>query len=269
MKARDPGAAPPPATPLIFDWPRPKRFSVTFLAFVVVSLLAHAATFFVFQVVYPQRVTISQQPPRVSLLTPSTPENIALLHWIEAEDPALAGGGATADPPGLADIRYQPSFAVPRAAPLNLPAERPEPVRFPAAKDPLSLIAGASARTGGMPATSRSRPTSVSFYGPLASRPLSPLKETPALSFPSPSAESLQPARFLVGVSGQGEVCCVFLQESCGDPAFDSLATIHIEKLRFAADESPVTWGFALVSWGDDAYGARNSGHAEPHPSPP
>ena len=263
MSARDPGA---PPMPLIFDWPRPKRFSFMFLGCVVVSLLAHAATFFVFQVVYPQRVTISQQPPRVSLLTPSTPENIALLHWIEAEDPALAGGGATPDPPGLAEIRYQPSYAVPHAAPLNLPAERPEPVRFPAARDPLSLIAGASARAGNAAPASPSRPTSVSLSGPLASRPL---KETPALSFPTPSTVPLQPSRFFIGVSDRGEVRYVFLQESSGDPAFDSLATAHLRQLSFAVNASSIAWGFALFSWGDDAYGARNSPGVHPHSSPP
>jgi len=263
MSGRDPGA---PPMQLIFDWPRPKRFSFMFLGFVAVSLLAHAATFFVFQVVYPQRVSISQQPPRVSLLTPSTPENIAFLHWIEAEDPALAGGGATADPPGLAEVRYQPSYAVPPAAPLNLPAERPEPVRFPAARDPLLLIASASAGTGAVRPASPSRPTSVSFYGPLASRPL---KEAPTLSFPSPSAVPLQPSRFLIGVSDRGEVRYIFLQESSGDPEFDSLATARLQQLSFAVNESPVAWGFALFSWGDDAYGAGNSPTAKSPASPP
>jgi hypothetical protein len=262
MTPGDPAA---PPRPLIFDWLRPKRFSFMFLGFVVVSMLAHAATFFIFQVVYPQRVTITQQPPRVSLLTPSTPENIALLHWIEAEDPALAGGGATADPPGLAEILYQPSYAVPHAAPLNLPAERPEAVRFPAARDPLSLIAGASARAAGAPSASPALPTFVSFYGPLASRPI---KETRALSFPSPSSEPLQPSRFMIGVSERGEVRYVFLQESSGDPAFDSLATAYLQQLDFAVNESPVAWGFALFSWGDDAYGARNPPAAHPHSTP-
>jgi len=263
MTPSDPGA---PPRPLIFDWLRPKRFSFMFLGFVVVSLLAHAATFFIFQVVYPQRVTITQQPPRVSLLTPSTPDNIALLHWIEAEDPALAGGGATADPPGLAEIHYQPSYSVPRAAPLNLPADRSEPVRFPAARDPFSLIASASAQRGNAPPISASRPTTVSFYGPLASRPL---METRALSFPSPSTDALQPSRFLIGVSDRGEVRYVFLQESSGDPAFDSLAAAHLQQLGFARNESPIAWGFALFSWGDDAYGARNSTRANSRSSPP
>jgi hypothetical protein len=263
MSARDPGA---PPMQLIFDWPRAKRFSFISLGFVIISALAHVATFFVFQVVYPHRVTISQQPPRVSLLTPSTPQNIALLHWIEAEDPALAGGGATADPPGLAEIHYQPSYALPHSAPLNLPAERPEPVRFPEASDPLSLIAGASARTARPLPASPSRPTSVSFYGSLASRPH---KETPPFSFPSPSTLALEPSRFLIGVSDRGEVRYVFLQESSGDPAFDSLAAARLQECNFAVNESPIAWGFALCSWGDDAYAARRSPEARSHSSPP
>jgi hypothetical protein len=263
MKPRNPGA---PPTPLIFDWPRPDRFSFMFLGFIVISLFAHGATFFLFQVVYPQRVTISQQPPRVSLLTPSTPENIALLHWIEAEDPALAGGEATADPPGLGEIRYQPSYAIPPAAPLNLPADRPEPVRFPSARDPLSLIDAAAARPAEPRPASPSHATSVSFYGSLASRPL---KDRPAFSFSSPSNVPLRPSRFLIGVSDRGEVRYVFLQGSSGDPAFDSLATTRLQQLSFAGNESPIAWGFALFDWGDDAYGALNAPDMGSHSSPP
>src|SRR5438046_2467524 len=96
------GAPKESPSPLIFDWPRRSRFSFVFLGCVAASALAHAATFFLFQVVYPQNVSIPQAPPRVSLLTPSSPENIALLHWIEAEDPALAAAGVTTNPPGLA-----------------------------------------------------------------------------------------------------------------------------------------------------------------------
>ena len=93
--------------------------------------------------------------------------------------------------------------------------------------------------------------------------------ETRALSFPSPSTDALQPSRFLIGVSDRGEVRYVFLQESSGDPAFDSLAAAHLQQLGFAPNESPIAWGFALFSWGDDAYGARNAARANSRSSPP
>jgi hypothetical protein len=70
-------------------------------------------------------------------------------------------------------------------------------------------------------------------------------------------------------VSDRGEVRYVFLQESSGDPAFDSLATAHLQELSFAVNESPIAWGFALFSWGDDAYGARKAPDARPHSSAP
>src|SRR5579871_6950726 len=129
----------PAATPvdLTFSTPNDSGFPFVLFLCVLGSLLAHAATFFLFQVVYPQRVTIPQPAPRVSLLTPSSPENVALLRWIEAEDPALVASDHADAPPGLAEVRYRPSFARPRTAPLGAPEEQPHAVRYPPARDRL------------------------------------------------------------------------------------------------------------------------------------
>ena len=239
------------AATLIFDWPRPKRLSFVFLGCVAASLLAHAATFFVFQVVYPQRVTIPPSPPRVSLLTASSPENLALLHWIEAEDPALAAAGVSIEPPSIGEAPYQPSYAVPRTGPLGPAEERPEPVRFPPARDPMSLIHGISVKPALPPASASPHPTSVAFSGSLAARVL---KRASPFAFPTPSPVPLQSSEWLIGVSDRGEVRFIFLQESCGDPAFDALATDHLKEMSFGVDASPMIWDFARVSWGDDAY---------------
>ena len=69
--AADPG--------LIFDWSLRERFPLILFGCVFLSAVAHVATFFLFQVIYPQRVTISPPPPQVELLTASSPENEALL----------------------------------------------------------------------------------------------------------------------------------------------------------------------------------------------
>lgn len=260
MRARDAGAA-----SLIFDWPRPKRLSFVFLGCVAISLLAHAATFFVFQVVYPQRVTIPPSPPRVSLLTPSSPENIALLHWIEAEDPALAAAGVSVEPPGIAEVRYQPSYAIPRTSPLGPTEERPEPVRFPAARDPLSLIRGTSVKPALPPAPASPHPTTVAFSSILQARAD---QRVAPFSFSTPSPVPLQSCEWLIGVSDRGEVRFIFLQESCGDPAFDALASDHLKGMTFAGDAEPMTWGFARVSWGNDAYAVAGGKRVPASPPP-
>ncbi|MEI9896045.1 MAG: hypothetical protein WDN28_19790 [Chthoniobacter sp.] len=112
-------SAPVPEPNVILAAPDDSGFPYVLFFCVLGSLLAHAGTFFLFQVVYPQRVTIPQPAPHVSLLTPSSPENIALLRWIEAEDPALVANDNPLAPPGLAEVRYRPSFASPRTAPLG------------------------------------------------------------------------------------------------------------------------------------------------------
>src|SRR5579871_1381696 len=128
---------PVPEAELTFVSANDRGFPFILFLCVLGSVLLHAATFFLFQVVYPQRVTIPAPAPRVSLLTPSSPENIALLRWIEAEDPALVASDHADAPPGLAEVRYRPSFARPRTAPLGAPEEQPHAVRYPPARDRL------------------------------------------------------------------------------------------------------------------------------------
>src|SRR5947209_19467100 len=99
-----------PQANLTFATPDDAGFPYLLFFCVFGSLLAHAGTFFLFHVVYPQRVTIPQPAPHVSLLNPSSPENIALLRWIEAEDPALVATDNPSIPPGLVDVRYRRSF---------------------------------------------------------------------------------------------------------------------------------------------------------------
>src|SRR5882757_7824418 len=111
--------AAPSETGLIFEWPERERFPFILFGCVFLSLVAHVATFFVFQVVYPQRVTIPPPPPQVSLLTASSPENQALLRWIAAEDPALVASARSVVPPGLLEVPYRPSYTTGHAVPLG------------------------------------------------------------------------------------------------------------------------------------------------------
>ena len=239
---------------LIFHWPRDQGFPFVLFVCVVGSLLAHAATFFLFRVAYPQRVTIPQPAAHLSLLTPSTPENVAFLSWIEAEDPALIASDNAGNLAIMPEVRYRPWYATPRTAPLGAPVEMSRVVRFPPAKDRLSMADSASPALPS-PAAGAPQPTIVSFSGALASRPIA---RRPALVFRQPSTTPAGPTGLLVGVSGDGQVRHIVLQQSSGDTDLDEVAVGHLRDFVFAPSKAPVTWGFATFVWGSDAYTKQN-----------
>lgn len=236
---------------LTFEWPRPEGFPFALLGCMAVSLLAHAATFFLFQVAEPLGTTLSHSAPQVSVLTPSSPEAIAFLHWIDAQDPALVAAASSVTPAGLPEIAYRPSYATMRTAPLG-PVETPVAVPFPAARDPLAVIASADPRPAPSPVASAAQPTAVSFSATLANRAPSPL---PQLVPKTRATEPAEPTRYLIGVTDRGAVRFVFLQSSSGHPALDEQAAAHLQRLVFTPSDTPVTWAEAIVAWGDDAYG--------------
>ena len=241
--ATDPG--------LTFDWPRRGRFPFILFGCVAASLFAHAATFFLFQVADPIRTSLPRSAPQVSVLTPSSPEAIALLHWIDAQDPALVATANSVAPPGLFDIAYRPSYAIKRTAPLG-PVEQPVAVAFPPARDPLAIIGSADARPPAPPAVSAPHPTTIIFSSALAARAPTPL---PPLALKTHTAEPVEPTRLLIGVTDRGEVRFIFPQSSSGNPALDEQAAAHLQTLAFTPGDAPITWATATIAWGDDTYG--------------
>jgi hypothetical protein len=245
-------SAPQPEGELIFKAPDDTGFPYMLFFCVLGSLLAHAATFGLFQVVYPQRVTIPQPAPHVSLLTPSSPENIALLRWIEAEDPALMANDNAAPPPGLVGVAYQPSFATPRTAPLGAPVDSVPPVRFPRAEDRLAPVGSGktalAARTVVHP-----KDTTITWSGALAARQPAAI---PHVVVSHSATAPVEPTTILLGVDAQGAVRFCFLQRSSGDPALDEAGLAQVRKASFATADVPMTWGIATFCWGGDAYAA-------------
>ena len=238
------------APSLTFDWPRREGFPFLLFGCIAASLCAHAATFFLFQVADPLGTSLPRSAPQVSVLTPSSPESIALLHWIDAQDPALVATANSVTPPGVFDIAYRPSYAAMRTAPLG-PVEQPVAVAFPPARDPLAIITSADARPPAPPAVSAPHPTDVIFSSALAARAPAPLPP-PALK--TRTAEPAEPTRHLIGVTDRGEVRFVFLQSSSGNSSLDDQAAAHLQTLTFTPGDAPITWATATVTWGDDAY---------------
>lgn len=235
---------------MTFAWANPKGWAAAMPGFLLLSVVSHAATFFLFQIVYSDRVTIAPPVPTVSLLDPRRPDHQALLRLIEAEDPAPVAAVQALVPRQLLDVPYRPSYATVRTFPQTLP-EPEVAAQFPPPRDPFAIIRSAA------PAPAESAPplppsaTRVAFSGALADRAV---VRTAPIAFQTRAATSLFPARFLIGVTDRGEVRFVFLQSSCGDLAADDEAAAHLARVSFSPGENPMTWGHAVFQWGDDVY---------------
>lgn len=255
------------ARPVVPMPPEP-RFPVTLLLFGVFSFLAHAATFFLFQVGYPSHVTIPLQTPQVSLLTGETPEQQTLMRWIESEDPALIAASSHPVPAGLFEVPYRPSYLTPRTAPRSMPEVKEAPARAPGPELSALLRSVLPAATGSPPKVERA-PTKILLSAGLAGRTLI---ATPPLQ--AAVAGPLEDAVLMLGVTAGGEVRFALLQRSSGDHATDAAALAQLAKARFqpipptqgsapvrqpensasARGDGDIAWGFADIVWGDDAY---------------
>ncbi len=124
---------------LKFHWPPRPQISLALVGFLFLSVIAHGVAFYILQVVDPPVVVITPPPVQVNLLAPTTPENIALLQWIDANDPAAIANPHEVVPGNLYDLPYQRAGAEIRATPKS-PDEQVAAVPFPAARDAMAVI---------------------------------------------------------------------------------------------------------------------------------
>jgi hypothetical protein len=254
--------------PLLFSWDSPRTKKAALLAFLALSLLAHAVCFYIFQVVYPPTVTLLPPPARVALITPASEEGRTLLRWIDAEDPAVAF--TTDRPPearlrALPKVEHVPSYHAMEPTLKELPsfqADARAPDSQPPGPAPL-------ARQHSPPATEPIS-TSVSFSDQLEGLGAATL---PPLSFEASTGEIPEAIRFRVAVSGLGEIRYCFPINSSGDPGLDEQARLYLARCRFprrtpgdGKSEAPLTWGIATIEWGSDITRpkARQPGSATP-----
>jgi hypothetical protein len=249
------GGNPGGAATLVFDWVRPGRWDFRLLACIGFSLLLHALSFYVFQVVYPPAATIFSAPTRISLLLPDSPENAALLRWLETADPALMTRPLpveqTSRTPALA---YVPSFAN-AAAPLReidgvnpaLLATRPDagPVkvrRTPRTDTPRPAVTSAAPRSA------------LRLSGDLAGRAI---RTQPEFDFKIKADSSIEPPVFLVAVNASGEVGYAFLQRSSGDNDINQACAALLRRVTFEPGGKGLTWGFVTIEPGTELYAPR------------
>lgn len=239
---------------LLFSWDSPRRRRVVIVAFVALSLLAHAVCFYIFQVVYPPTVTLLPPPARVALITPASEEGRTLLRWIDAEDPSVAF--TTHRPPearlrALPKVEHVPSYhamepTLKELPPLEVNSRAPEsqpPDAVPFVRRKRASVASPV-------------PTSVSFSSELDSFGVATL---PALKFVASTGETPEAIRFRVGVSSLGEIRYCFPMNSSGDPELDEQARLYLARCRFsrsapgdASANAVLTWGIATIEWGSD-----------------
>lgn len=242
-------------TPVIFTWADRESSSWWLAAFILLSFLLHSATFFVFHGKENSPPKIIRAAPSIQIICAAsdpamnTPEDRALLEWIAINDPALVAGVQAAEPKGLLDIPYRPSFQTLRTQPIG---SQPEPpgAQVSAAMDSLALLRAISPKEKSVAPAIIPQATRFAFSEPLATRSGERIAFTPHAK----SSVPLQPTLLLAGVDAEGSVRFAFIQQGCGVAALDAEALELVKAHRFSASASALEWGTVTVAWGDDAF---------------
>ena len=244
-----------PQGQLLFHWERARRRRFAIAGFILASLGLHALCFLLFQVIYPPTIALLPPPARVSVIAPTSPEARTFLHWLEAEDPALASQTqrpAEARPYQLPKLAHVPSYIAlpPQLKDLPPPApERPQQAAMPPAPVPIDEPAPAPA-----PVVA---PTTITFSGSLGQRPFT----RPEMPFQASLPDAPQAARFRVAVDPAGVVRYCFLAASSGDATLDEQARRALALCRFQPGGQSV-WAEATIVFGTDLMLPKPAEHA-------
>ena len=245
------------AEPLLFSWDSPRRRRPMLAAFILLSLVAHALCFYVFQIVYPTPIALLPPPARVTFIAPDSEEGRTLLRWIDAEDPAVAFTTHLAPGARLASLpktEHLPSYSTVAPMLKELPVLRPD-LRIPSSRPP-GAVHSVARKTASRKASAT---TYISF-----SKELDQLgsPSLPKPGFAASNEDTPEVLRFRVAVNDLGEIRYCFPINSSGDPALDEQARLQIVRSRFPQNGQidtksgpTLVWGMATVHWGSD--GAR------------
>lgn len=127
----------------LFSWKSSHTVSFWLWAFLVFSLLLHAAGFYLFQVVYPSSGRVEPFPSRVLILNEKNPTNATLIQELNDRlvflQPASTGSKSRISTDDFS-VSFQPSFSD-RSPPFKMPSAITKP-NLPA--DSMELPASAS-----------------------------------------------------------------------------------------------------------------------------
>ena len=242
------------ADPLLFSWDSPRQRKTMLAALLVLSLMAHALCFYVFQIVYPTPVALLPPPGRVTFIASDSEEGRTLLRWIDAEDPAVAF--TTHPAPGarlgaLPTTEHLPSYSSVEPILKELPPLKPD-LRIPSSQPPGAVrsIARTTAFITGRPRTYISFSRELDEFG---------TPTVPQSGLAISNADTPETLRFRVAVNDLGEIRYCFQIISSGDAAMDEQARLQIIRSRFSSNKqtgaktgSSLVWGMATIRWGSD-----------------
>lgn len=230
---------------LIFDWPARHRIHLLLPFMIFVAALAHASIFFLFTIVYPQAGKDGLKPAQVFFLPSESPQIAEIEEALYSQDPALfAPGGGLSDPVDGFHASYSPQYS--ESDPALTPLALKFPVRnfFDTPKASLEISRQPTRRR---PREAISTEPRLIAQAPLAHRLPNISEKT---GFPT-SAETPASAFFLVGVSRDGRLDYVILQQSSGNEELDRAAMNYLRKSLFKPSaESGIQWGFVEIQWG-------------------
>jgi hypothetical protein len=252
------------AEPLLFSWDSPRQRKTMLAALLVLSLMAHALCFYVFQIVYPTPVALLPPPGRVTFIASDSEEGRTLLRWIDAEDPAVAF--TTHPAPGarlaaLPKTEHLPSYSAVEPILKELPPLKPD-LRIPSSQPP-GAVHSITRTTAAGRGTLR---TYISFSKELDEFGIPTVPQSGFLPLIEETPETL---RFRVAVNDLGEIRYCFPINSSGDPALDEKARSQIVRSRLSPKRrtdvkpgSSLVWGTATIQWGSDVVRSRKASGA-------
>jgi hypothetical protein len=230
---------------LTFDWPLPRWFSARFAALFSVSALAHAAAFFVFQVVENSVVNSPARERGVTLLSSDVAEHRLLLEAVQAEAPTMALSHALLPVDDLLRVPYRSSFdGAGRTFRDVEPLKSREAYPLPFLVSGGNSAAGARSVDGGIPM--KEFEGRAEFAGPLASRAFSPGMPVPR----APLSIAVSSPTYWIGVSPSGDVQWVLLCRSSGSDDTDSEALSFLKSIKFEPRAGAVEWADGTVVLG-------------------
>jgi hypothetical protein len=235
------------ASPLLFAWDAPQRRRSTLILFLVASAILHAFGFYVFQVVYPPTAALLPAPARLTVISPDDPESLALLRWVEAEDPALASTT-------LRPSDYQP-FTLPKLEHVPwFKSHEPQLRTLPLTETDLSIPSSAAVGRLPRPRLESPLPLITRKTGAIFSNlPAQSTPTFPAFTFHLSRPDAPANARFRIAIDRTGAVRYCFLIDSSGDTALDEQARQFLLLCRFPSrTETGPLWSIATILWGND-----------------
>ncbi len=269
--AAAPSSAPDDSATLLFGDGRGTRSRWRLGLLIFGSLLAHAATFYIFQVAYTPTGSLLPPPARVMLVPLNQPENASLARWLALADPTLATQSPLPEAASVVDalgFRYVPSYdATPPAfKPLETvgPAEGVAPPPRPMPPGPVAMNLTPGTRTSASTDGKRSSgpaPTRVFFSGGIEAY----VPETlPPIHYAgSAGVKPLEPTAFLVGLRAEGGTPFLFpvrqapaSNASANADEADEFGRDYLARLTFhpaPRADGGTLWGRATFYWGGDA----------------